>query len=49
MTQTAPFDWTKVVDYARGEQAEYPKTQYELPGVTIEEHRDDPVPPRGMP
>ena len=38
MTQTAPFDWTKVVDCARREQVENPKTQYELPGVTIEGH-----------
>lgn len=44
MTPTAPFDWTKVVDYARRQQVEYPKTQYELPGVTIEEHGDDAVP-----
>jgi hypothetical protein len=44
MTLRAPFDWTKVVDYARREQVEYPKTQYELPGVTIEEHGDDAVP-----
>jgi hypothetical protein len=44
VTQTAPFDWANVLDYARREQAEYPKTQYELPGVTIEEHGDDAVP-----
>jgi hypothetical protein len=44
VTQTAPFDWARVIDYAKREQVEYPKTQYELPGVTIEEHGDDAVP-----
>lgn len=44
MTPRAPFDWAKVVDYAKREQTEYPKTQYELPGVTIEEHGDEAVP-----
>ncbi|HLY64638.1 MAG TPA: hypothetical protein VKU60_03805, partial [Chloroflexota bacterium] len=41
---SAPFDWAKVVDYARRERVEAPKTQYELPGVTIEEHGSDAVP-----
>jgi hypothetical protein len=41
---SAPFDWAKVVDYAKRERVEAPKTQYELPGVTIEEHGSDAVP-----
>ena len=35
---TEGFDWVKVVDYARRESLELPKTQYELPGVTLEVH-----------
>jgi hypothetical protein len=44
MAQTASFDWSSVVDYAKRERVETPKTQYELPGVTIEEHGDEAVP-----
>ncbi|MGH2365765.1 MAG: DUF7405 family protein [Chloroflexota bacterium] len=39
-----PFDWAKVIDYARRETPQVPRTQYELPGVTIEEHGSDAVP-----
>ncbi|MGH9068510.1 MAG: DUF7405 family protein [Acidimicrobiales bacterium] len=37
------FDWARVVDYARRNEAEPPKTQYELPGVTVEHHQGIPV------
>lgn len=41
MTET--FDWAKVVDYAKRVQVDPPRTQYELPGVTEEMHRNVPV------
>lgn len=37
------IDWAKVVNYARRVECVPPKTQYELPGVTIETHLDVPV------
>jgi hypothetical protein len=37
------FDWTGVVDYAKREGNEAPKTQYELPGITEEDHQGVPV------
>lgn len=40
---TASFDWARVVDYARRVQVDPPATQYELPGVTEELHKDVPV------
>jgi hypothetical protein len=38
-----PFDWTGVVDYSKRNPVEAPKTQYELPGVTEENHQGVPV------
>src|SRR6185437_12611813 len=37
------FDWSGVVDYAKRNALDAPKTQYELPGVTEEEHLGVPV------
>ncbi|MGH8960346.1 MAG: DUF7405 family protein [Jatrophihabitantaceae bacterium] len=37
------FDWTGVVDYSKRNPLEVPKTQYELPGVTEEDHQGVPV------
>jgi hypothetical protein len=37
------FDWSGVVDYAKRAAVEAPKTQYELPGVTEEDHSGVPV------
>lgn len=37
------FDWTGVVDYSKRTPVEVPKTQYELPGVTEEDHAGVPV------
>ncbi|WP_024794153.1 DUF7405 family protein [Tomitella biformata] len=37
------FDWTGVVDYAKRTAVEPPRTQYELPGVTLEDHLGVPV------
>lgn len=37
------FDWTGVVDYSKRSTVEVPKTQYELPGVTEEDHQGVPV------
>src|SRR5665213_4137487 len=37
------FDWTAVVNYARRSHSEPPKTQYELPGVNVEDHLGVPV------
>jgi hypothetical protein len=37
------FDWTGVVDYARRQTVQPPATQYELPGVTVEDHQGVPV------
>ncbi|HET7172949.1 MAG TPA: hypothetical protein VFI30_01550 [Nocardioidaceae bacterium] len=39
----APFDWTGVVDYSKRRAVVPPKTQYELPGVTEEDHLGVPV------
>jgi len=39
----ADFDWSGVVDYSKRNWAEPPKTQYELPGVTVEDHLGVPV------
>jgi hypothetical protein len=41
MTET--FDWTRIVDYAQRVPVVAPLTQYELPGITEELHRDVPV------
>jgi hypothetical protein len=41
-TPTA-FDWTAVVDYSRRTVWEPPQTQYELPGITQEDHQSVPV------
>jgi hypothetical protein len=41
MTET--FDWAKVVDYAKRVRVVPPQTQYELPGITEEMHKDVPV------
>jgi hypothetical protein len=40
---TEEFDWTGVVDYSRRNALEAPETQYELPGVTEEDHQGVPV------
>lgn len=37
------FDWAGVVNYAKRAVAAAPKTQYELPGVTLEDHLGVPV------
>ncbi|WP_019873458.1 DUF7405 family protein [Sporichthya polymorpha] len=37
------FDWTTVVDYTRRVPVDPPLTQYELPGITEEMHKDVPV------
>lgn len=37
------FDWTGVVDYSKRNPLEAPKAQYELPGVTEEDHQGVPV------
>ena len=37
------FDWTGVVDYSKRNPLEAPRTQYELPGVTEEDHQGVPV------
>jgi hypothetical protein len=37
------FDWAGVVDYAKRNALAAPKTQYELPGVTEEDHDGVPV------
>lgn len=37
------FDWTGVVDYAKRAPVDPPATQYELPGVTLEDHLGVPV------
>ena len=42
-TTTAAFDWAGVVNYAKRSYSEPPKTQYELPGVNVENHCDVPV------
>jgi hypothetical protein len=40
---TDTFDWAKVVDYSKRVQVTPPLTQYELPGVTEELHKNVPV------
>ncbi len=40
---TTEFDWAGVVNYAKRSWSEPPKTQYELPGVNVENHVDVPV------
>jgi hypothetical protein len=37
------FDWAKVVDYTKRVPVDPPLTQYELPGITEELHREVPV------
>jgi hypothetical protein len=37
------LDWTGVVDYSKRHVLEPPTTQYELPGVTVEDHLGVPV------
>lgn len=39
----ADFDWAGVVDYSKRNPVEPPRTQYELPGVTVEDHLGVPV------
>jgi len=43
MGHASAFDWAGVVDYAKRSYAEPPKTQYELPGVNVEDHLGIPV------
>lgn len=43
MAETAPFNWDQVVNYAKRIAGPPPKTQYELPGVTLEDHLGIPV------
>ena len=43
MDNSNAFDWTSVVNYARRSYSEPPKTQYELPGVNVEDHLGVPV------
>ena len=43
MDNSNGFDWTSVVNYARRSYSEPPKTQYELPGVNVEDHLGVPV------
>jgi hypothetical protein len=42
-TPASTFDWSGVVNYAKRQAIEPPKTQYELPGVNVENHCDVPV------
>lgn len=42
-SQATAFDWAGVVNYANRREGEAPKTQYELPGVNIENHCGEPV------
>lgn len=37
------FDWDGVVDYSKRSPVDPPRTQYELPGVTVEDHLGVPV------
>lgn len=43
MATTTTFKWDEVVDYAKRTNVTPPKTQYELPGVTVEDHQGVPV------
>lgn len=42
-TVQTSLEWERVVDYARRYEVHPPKTQYELPGVTQEDHNGVPV------
>ena len=43
MDASTAFDWAGVVDYAKRSYCPPPKTQYELPGVNVEDHLGIPV------
>ncbi|MFZ0661981.1 MAG: hypothetical protein WAM66_04755 [Acidobacteriaceae bacterium] len=43
MTATKAFDWAGCVNYVKRSYATPPKTQYELPGVNVEDHVGVPV------
>ena len=43
MDTATAFDWAGVVNYAKRSYSTPPKTQYELPGVNIEDHLGVPV------
>lgn len=43
MDTATAFNWAGVVDYAKRSYCEPPKTQYELPGVNVEDHLGVPV------
>ena len=43
LDSTAVFDWAGCVNYAKRSYSTPPKTQYELPGVNVENHLDIPV------
>ncbi|MDR5726357.1 MAG: hypothetical protein RB191_02695, partial [Terriglobia bacterium] len=43
MDTTTAFDWAGVVNYAKRSYSTPSKTQYELPGVNIEDHMGVPV------
>ncbi len=43
MATATAFNWDTVVDYAKRTETRPPKTQYELPGVTVEDHLGVPV------
>lgn len=43
METASAFDWAGCVDYAKRSYATPPKTQYELPGVNVENHVGVPV------
>lgn len=42
-TAQTPLKWEQVVDYAKRYEVQPPKTQYELPGITQEDHNGVPV------
>ncbi len=43
MDTATAFDWAVVVNYAKRSYSTPPKTQYELPGVNVEDHMGVPV------
>ncbi|MGH9325323.1 MAG: DUF7405 family protein [Terriglobia bacterium] len=43
MSTATSFNWAEVVDYAKRTPTVPPETQYELPGVTVEDHLGVPV------
>jgi len=43
MATATTFNWDEVVNYAKRTHTPPPKTQYELPGVTVEDHLGVPV------